>query len=100
MYWISYLVGIVSFTALTHKDISSGTRLMMMTSNNMRNTMARRIVMIFPQHVGRKDTPLFYYCESVAILQHHQRMEFTFHNSYAILELLSSDCLDRTQLLT
>ena len=27
---------------------------------------------------------------SVAIFQHHQRMEFTFHNSYVILTVLSS----------
>jgi len=27
---------------------------------------------------------------SIAIVQHHQRMEFTSHNSYAILELVNS----------
>jgi hypothetical protein len=34
---------------------------------------------------------------SVAIFQHHQRMEFTFHNSYVILERCAqySDFLER-----
>jgi hypothetical protein len=37
---------------------------------------------------------------SIAIFQHHQRMEFTFHSPYVILELVFSDFLDRVQLLT
>jgi hypothetical protein len=39
---------------------------------------------------------------SVAIFQHHQRMEFTFHNSYVILELVPRIVifLDRDQLIT
>ena len=35
---------------------------------------------------------------SVAIFQHHQHMEFTFHNSYVILELVPSTVLLWTDL--
>ena len=39
---------------------------------------------------------------SVVIFQHHQRMEFTFHNSYVILERCAqySDFMERAWLLT
>ena len=37
---------------------------------------------------------------SVAIFQHHRRMQFTFHSSCVILQLVPSDFLDRSQLLT
>jgi hypothetical protein len=41
-----------------------------------------------------------FFFQSIAIFQHHQHKEFTFHNSYIILELVpSSDFLDRAQLL-
>ena len=32
--------------------------------------------------------PIVNFPLSIAIFQHHQRMEFTFHNSYVILELV------------
>jgi len=35
---------------------------------------------------------------SVAILQHHQRVEFTFHNSYFILELMHVTVIFWTEL--
>ena len=45
-------------------------------------------------HFSNSQLPL----PSVAIFQHHQRMEFTFHNSYVIMELLSSTVIFWTEL--
>jgi len=40
----------------------------------------------------------FFSRSSVAIFQHHQRMELTFHNSYVILELVASTVIFWTKL--
>ena len=42
--------------------------------------------------------PIVNFPLSVAIFQHHQRMEFTFHNSYVILELVPSTGIFWTEL--
>jgi hypothetical protein len=39
-----------------------------------------------------------FFFQSIAIFQHHQRKEFTFHNSYIILELVRSVVIFWTEL--
>ena len=58
-------------------------------------------ISVLHEYFGNAMTSLFQYStssSSVAIFQHHQHMEFTFHNSQVILEIVASTVIFWTEL--